>query len=164
MARRAAMASALAASVLTFVPQASYAASRPFPLGIVARDYSFQGVPSRLPAGSYDIRFFNIGDEFHVFVAVNLGPVCSATITTKEAALEFLAAVEDQDPETLCPGSSLAADAAAPPGGRSSALMTLTPGRMLYFCPVPDEDGTPHAELGMIGFTNVFGLPGGFGS
>jgi len=157
------VAAAVAASVLTFVPQASYAASRPFPLGIAARDYSFQGVPSRLPAGSYDLRFVNVGDEFHVFVAVNLGPTCSATITTREAALAFLATIEDQDPETLCPGSSLAGDVAAPPGGRSSGLMTVTPGRTLYFCPIPTEDGTPHAELGMIGFINVFGLPGGFG-
>jgi len=154
---------ALAASALTFAPQAATAA-RTYPLGVVARDYSFQGVPSRLPAGEYNLRFFNLGSEPHVLVAINLGSECSESITTAEEAIEFLGTVESvEDFVAACPGGRPAGDVFALPGGRSSGPLSLAPGRTLVFCPIPDAMFTPHHELGMIAFIDVIGLPGGFG-
>lgn len=160
---RVVAATALAASVLTLAPSGASAA-RTFPLGVVARDYYFQGVPSRLPAGSYNMRFYNVGNEPHVLVAVNLGPACSESVATTDDAISFLANLEsEEDFQDACPGGSLAGDVFAPPGGSASGPVSLTPGRTLVFCPIPDEMGTPHYELGMINFIDVFGLPGGFG-
>ena len=160
---RVVAATALAVSALTFAPQAASAA-RTYPLGVVGRDYSFQGVPTRLPVGEYNLRFYNLGSEPHVLVAINLGPECSDTIATAEAAIEFLEGVEsDEDLFAACPGSSFAGDVFAPPGGRSSGPLSLAPGRTLVFCPIPDAMWTPHHELGMIAFIDVFALPGGFG-
>jgi hypothetical protein len=141
------------------------------PLVVVARDFQFLGVPGRLPAGTYDTRFINISrDEAHEFVAVNLGPSCSGTVTSVGAAQALIENVGQQagdgDPEPFleaaCPGASFGGAAFAESRGRDREDITMTPGRTLYFCGVPDEDGTPHFDLGMIGFINVFALPLGF--
>lgn len=162
-AGRVGLAGALAASALVLVPQASYAAHRTIPLAVVARDFQFLGLPPALPAGQYDVRFFNLGQEPHVIVAVNLGPQCSQSITTKEQGLAFLQTVDsDAAFAAACPGGSFAGDVFAPPGGRSTGPLTLAPGRTMYFCPIPEENGVPHFDLGMIGFIDVFSLPGGF--
>ena len=157
---RVVVAGALAVSALMLAPQASYAASRALSLAVVSRDYSFEGLPGRLPAGEYNLSHYNFGAEPHVLIAVNLGPVCSNTITTTEQAQEFLENVQsDEQFEAECPGGSIAGDVFAPPGGRSSGPITLTPGRTLYFCPIPTEEGIPHDDLGMIGFIDVFSFP-----
>lgn len=161
--RRMVVAGALAVSALTVAPQASYAAGRTLPLAVVSREYQFIGLPSRLPAATYDLRHFNLGNESHVIVAVNLGPVCSPMITNKVQALAFLQTLEGpEDLAVQCEGSSLAGDVFAPPGGRTSGPVSLAPGRTLYFCPIPESHGVPHDELGMIGLIDVFALPGGF--
>ncbi len=160
---RVTAAAALAVSALALAPQ-SASAARSYPLGIVARDYSFQGVPSRLPAGAYNLRFYNLGSEPHVVVAINLGPACSQTVATAADAIEFLETVDSEEVlADACPGSSLAGDVFAPPGGSASGPLSFTPGRALVFCPIPDSMWTPHHELGMLNFINVVGLPGGFG-
>ena len=155
LVKRAVFATTLGVSALLMAPQAASAAT--FPLGVVSRDYRFYGVPSWLPAGTYSMTHFNVGHEPHVFIAVNLGPVCSETITTVAQADAFLDEVQGpEDLEAACPGSSIAGDVFAPPGGRSTGELNLAPGRVLYFCPIPDDHGVPHDELGMIGFINVF--------
>lgn len=164
LVRRVAVAGALGASALMVAPQASYAASRTYPLAVVSTDYRFQGVPGRLPSGSYNLQHYNLGLEPHVFVAVNLGPQCSQSVRTTAQALAFLDTLEGpEDLAAACPGSSLAGDVFAPPGGRASGPLSLTPGRTLYFCPIPDAHGVSHEELGMIGFIDVFGVPSGLG-
>lgn len=161
LAGRVGIAGAFALGILMFLPQTAYAAGRTAPLGVVARDFQFQGVPRTLPAGQYNVRFFNIGHAPHVLVAANLGPECSQSITTNQQAVAFLATIQsEQDFAAACPGGTLAGDVFAPPGGRSSALFNLAPGRTLVFCPIPEENGTPHFDLGMVGLINVFTLPG----
>jgi len=159
---RVVAAAALAVSALTLAPQTASAA-RTYPLGVVARDYYFTGVPSRLPEGQYSMRFFNLGSEPHVLVAINLGPECSESLSTAEVAIDFLEGIEsEEDFLAACPGSSFAGAVFAPPGGRSSGPLSLAPGRTLVFCPIPDSMWTPHHELGMINFIDVVDLPGGF--
>jgi hypothetical protein len=169
-AARLGFSAALVASVLGVSAGPSSAINLKLPLVVVARDFQFLGVPGRLPAGTYDTRFINISrEEAHEFVAVNLGPTCSSTVTSVEAGQALIENVGQQagdgDPEPFleaaCPGASLGGGVFAEPGGRDRGDITLTPGRTLYFCGVPDEDGTPHFDLGMIGFINVFALPSG---
>lgn len=157
MVRRAVVATTLGVSGLMMAPQAASAAT--YPLSVVSTDYSFRGLPSRLPAGTYNVTHYNFGHEPHVFIAVNLGPVCSQSVTTIAQADAFLDVVQGPDDlAAKCPGSSIAGDVFAPPGGRSTAPVTLAPGRVLFFCPIPDDHGISHDELGMIGLVNVISL------
>jgi len=147
-------------------PSSAEAVKRP--MAVVARDFQFI-VPPALPAGQYDLRFFNISrDEAHVFVALDLGPTCSRTTNTiaqaKALIEKLLAAGEDGFEaafDSACQGGSFEGAAFAEPGGRSREDFTFRPGKTLYFCDVPDDDGTPHFDLGMIGFMNIFSLPTG---
>jgi hypothetical protein len=148
----AVVASALGMSAL---PTSATTVKRP--LAVVAKSFRFLGVPRWLPAGQYDVRFLNISPDDHEFVAVNLGPVCSRTVTSVAQAVAVL---NSQDPDVVCPGNSFEGAAFAGPGGRDREAFTFTPGRTLYFCGVP-ENGVPHYDLGMIGFINVFAVPTG---
>lgn len=154
---RVACASAVvAAPVLATSVTAAHAAGGKISLAVVARDYHFSGVPNSLPAATYSVNFINVGDEEHEFVAVNLGPQCGSF--TKQQALAELNKGEDAF-FADCPGGSFEGAAFAAPGQRDRETVTLTPGRTLYFCGVPDENGVPHFELGMIGFINVRATP-----
>ncbi len=160
-AARIGFSAAMVASVMGVSSPPASAAPLKLPLAVVARDFQFLGVPGRLPAATYDLQFINISrTEEHEFVAVNLGPICSKTITTVAAAKALLDG--GQDPDVVCPGNTFEGGVDAGPGGRARQTLTLTPGRTLYFCGVPDENGTPHFDLGMIGFINVFSVPGRF--
>ncbi|MGI9034160.1 MAG: hypothetical protein ACR2HY_10910 [Acidimicrobiales bacterium] len=167
--RRAALfvvaaATAVASMVGMLAPTAASAATRTYSLSVVARDFQFLGVPSRLPAGTANVRFRNISrSEFHEFIAVNLGPAC-AGFTRDQAIAEITKAGQAEDPiaaaQEDCPGLTFAGAAFAPPGGSDRETYDFQPGRVLYFCSIPDENGTPHFDLGMIGFINVFSVPG----
>ncbi len=164
-ARVVALGAALVSLLFVVAPQPSMAGPGKLPLAVVAKDYRFLGVPSSLPAGTYDTRFFNISDdEFHVLVALNLGPRCSGFPDQRVINLiDRLSAIEDEEAgeaafAKACPGGSFGA-VAAPPGGQDRQDLTFTPGRVYYFCPVPTEEGTPHADLGMRGFINVRSVP-----
>lgn len=160
-AARMGFSAAIVASVLGASASPSSAAAPKRPMVVVARDFQFVGVAKRMPAAQYDLRFFNISKtEEHEFVAVNLGPTCSSTITTVDAAKALLVGGEEAF-GTSCPGGSFEGAAFAGPGGRDREDLSLTPGRTLYFCGVTEENGTPHFDLGMIGFINVFSVPSG---
>lgn len=163
-AARIGFSAAMVASVMGVSAPPAPAAPLKLPMAVVARDFQFLGVPGRLPAATYDVRFFNIStEEDHEFVAVNLGPTCSNTITTIDQAKDALQNLDsDEAFAAACPGGSFEGAVFAGPGGRDRQDITLAPGRTLYFCGIPDENGTPHFDLGMIGFINVFSLPGRF--
>jgi len=150
------------------------------PMAVVARDFQFI-VPPALPAGQYDLQFINISrDEFHEFVALNvegcksklptvdsakrmlerIGEAAFAEVGPNATEEEFSAAL-DKFTRVECPGVVPEGEAFAPPGQRSRADYNFTPGKTLYFCGVPDDNGTPHFDLGMIGFMNIFSLPTG---
>ncbi len=141
---------------MSALPSSAHTVKRP--LAVVAKNFRFLGVPRSLPAGQYDVRFLNISPDEHELVAFNLGPVCSRTITTAAQARALLDS--GQDPDVVCPGNNFEGYASAGPGGTDREDFTLSPGRTLYFCGVP-ENGVPHFDLGMIGFINVFAVPTG---
>lgn len=165
----------LVGSVLSITAEPSSAGSFTFPLGVVADSFRFIGVPTTLPAEQYDVHFFNISQEDdHEFIALNLGPSCGSNITTVDDAKALLESVGQQAHAAgadnplpfflaACPGAGFEGAAFAGPNfGQDEETFTLTPGKTLYFCGVQEPDGTPHFELGMIGFIDVFSLPGGF--
>ncbi len=178
---RASFAAAMAASTLTVAaPSAGAAEATPAnattPLSVTAENFRFLNVPVFLRAGSYDVTLHNISEDDHVFLALNLGPVCSRSVTTTADASALLTRVGQEagdsgDPETVfeaaCPGGSFEGAVFAPPGGTETDKIDFTPGKTLYFCPIPEEDGTRHYDLGMIGFINVIdpatraGMPSG---
>jgi len=167
---RLGLGAAMVASVLGMSAPASSAAAVRRPIAVVAKSFQFLGVPGRLPAGQYDVRFFNISrDDDHEFVAFNLGPICSPgtrTAADGKALFERIGAAAEGGTEDdfgrafddACPGNSFAGAVFAPPGGRDRADLDLQPGKTLYLCFIP-EDGVPHFELGMIGLIDVFSLP-----
>ncbi|MGI9119594.1 MAG: hypothetical protein ACR2G7_05640 [Acidimicrobiales bacterium] len=160
-ARVVALGAALVSLLFVVAPQPSMAGPGKLPLTVVAKDYRFLGVPSSLPAATYRTTFSNVGDEFHVMLALNLGPTCSALSDRRVIRLvDEILELEDEAAQDAafadaCPGGSFAGAVAAPPGGQDREDLTFTPGRVYYFCPVPTEEGTPHYELGMRGFVDV---------
>lgn len=153
---RIACSSAVVASLLTLSATPASAQLGKFPLPVVAADYNFSGVPKKLPVGEYRVQFYNVSDEPHVFVAVNLGARCSGKVSTIADAKSFLDRIDGEEKFAReCPGGSLAADIFAKGFGSSRGPLQLEAGRTLYFCPIPTDDGTPHYKLGMIGFIKV---------
>ncbi len=150
---------AVAASALAMSSApASAAPAAAQPLAVVAKDYRYLGVPLLLPAGQYNLQFSNHGHEEHEFVALNLGPTCSQSINNAKRAKRLLSSVQSEEEFVAdCPGATFAGAADAQPGARDREPLNLEPGRTLYFCAVPDANGTPHFDLGMIGLIKVFG-------
>lgn len=152
----------VAASALALSAAPASAREVRLPLVVGAENFRFQGVPKKLTAGAYRMQLINGSEDAHVFVAVNLGPTCSASVTTVGQAKNFLNRVDGEEKFLReCPGGSLAADVFAKPRTVGRGPLKVTPGRLLYFCPISEEDGTPHSDLGMIGFIKVSGPPAG---
>jgi len=140
---------AVTMSLVLGMPQAATAATRS--LGIVARDYSFSGISSRLVAGDYDTRFVNGSrKEPHEVVALNLGPACAGL--TRQQVVAHL----DADTiELACPDIAFEGFAFAPPLGRDRVSFTLDAGRTLFVCFIPTPQGIPHYQLGMLALSDV---------
>ncbi len=157
---RAGCATVVAASglALSSAPASAVAVKRP--LVMTATNYKFQGIPKTLSAGRYAGHLINTSDEPHVIIAVNLGPTCSASLTTISQAKNFVNSIDSEEAfAAACPGGSLAGDLFARPWAASRSTFRFKPGKALYFCPIPEEHGTPHSDLGMIGFINVTSPP-----
>jgi len=153
-------ATVVAASALALSSAPASAVVVKQPLVITATNYRFSGFPKTLTAGRYAGHLINTSDEPHVIVAANLGPFCSSSITTIRQAKDFVNRIQSEEAFlAACPGGSLAGDLFARPWAASRSTFRFAPGKVLYFCPIPEEDGTPHSDLGMIGFINVTGPP-----
>ncbi len=151
---------------------ASAAIQLRFPLTVVAASFRFFGVPDRLPESVVDLHLLNISpDDEHEIVAVNLGPDCGSTVNSVADAQALLtqayaqaAAAGSHSPvrfiAAACPEASFEGRVFADPNfGQDSRTFTFTPGKTLYFCGVPEPDGSQHFDLGMIGFLDIFSLP-----
>ncbi|MDQ4097367.1 MAG: hypothetical protein M3144_05800 [Actinomycetota bacterium] len=141
---------------MVVAPQTAAAAT--FRLAIVAFDYRFAGIPSTLPAGDYDIRFFNVSRaEPHEAVAFNLGPECA---DLSRADVIALLEAPEEEAAAQCPNLRFEGFVFAPPFGRDNGTFSLAPGRTMFVCFIPTPEGIPHFRLGMLSFTNVrdFGI------
>lgn len=145
------LAGAVVASVaMVAAPQTSVAAT--YGLGIVAVDFRFAGIPSSLPAGEYDVRFFN-GSRVHPHeaVAFDLGPDCAHY---SRAQVLALLDQPEEDAFIECPNLAFEGFAFAPPLGRDRQTYNLIPGRTFFACFI-DTGGTPHFKLGLLSLVNV---------
>lgn len=122
----------------------------------VAKDYSYEGMPTELSAGTYSINLTNEGEELHemAFMRVNDGVTTSVD--------DILNLPEDQALEMVTPVGMVV----AMPGEKGSATAELTSGRYIVVCfiPVgltpeamaapptdgPPEFGPPHFTQGMV--------------
>jgi hypothetical protein len=68
---------------------------------------------------------------------------------------EIIAAIDKGPVVSLCPTGCFfdyfAGAAFSRPGTTTTGFAQLRVGRYAYFCPVHEEDGTPHYKLGMFG-------------
>jgi hypothetical protein len=107
---------------------------------VTAVDYSFEGLPATLDAGTVGFKLTNEGAEPHVIVVFKINDGDS---TTLEQLLEL---PEDQ----VMQHASFAAAASAGPGSWGASFAELEPGRYAAFCPIPmGGDGPPHFMQGM---------------
>ena len=108
---------------------------------VTAVDYSFEGLPETLDAGTAGFKLTNEGAEPHVLIVVKYN---DGDTTSLE---DLLALPEDQ----LMEHATFAGAASAGPGAWGASFMELEPGRYAAFCPIPmgGEDGPPHFTQGM---------------
>jgi hypothetical protein len=102
---------------------------------VVATEGGFQGLPARLPAGTYDLAFSNAGGEEHELVLFR---------NTSGLSLDELAARGDEAPSLV----EVAGVTYASAGRRAphDTAVELAPGVYTVACFVPDAvDGRPHA-------------------
>ena len=106
---------------------------------VTANDYAFSA-PDTIPAGMTEIRLLNRGAEMHHVWLIRLDAGKS---------MQDLFAV--MKPEAPLP--AWARDVGGPntpgPGGESTAILRLTPGRYAMICVIPSPDGKPHVMKGM---------------
>ena len=148
--RKAVIAVGVAAAALVSAPQAAFSQHRTFNTTILAEEFRFRAIPSVLPEGTYNTRFWNLGRAPHVVVAINLGSECSGL---SEAELIDLFDAGEEATFEACPGINVGGEIFAPGGQRAQGPLVLTPGRNVFVCFV-----NRHYALGMISSTNVISV------
>jgi pimeloyl-ACP methyl ester carboxylesterase len=112
----------------------------PSAIEIVAVDFGYQRVPTRLPAGSYDVTFTNHGSELHELLIFR---------NPDRLSLEQ---IHDLGPQGAVERIEVVGLVFADPGQSAPAplVATLTPGEYEVVCFVPTPtDGRPHFAHGM---------------
>lgn len=104
-----------------------------------ANEYSFEG-PTEIEAGLTRIKLDNQGQELHHAQLIRLEQ--GRSMQDLAAAME-----EGHAPEWVSfeGGASVAV-----PGDGTSAVVDLEPGSYVLTCVIPDNEGTPHAQHGMV--------------
>ena len=114
----------------------------------IARDYSYEGIPSTLEAGSFAIKMVNEGAEDHEIGIAKIAE--SDSRSTQEIIDAIIATPQGQDPE----GITFVTGGFAPKGTTGYVFGDLESGRYLYLCSI-DVAGGPkghtHAQEGMFG-------------
>ena len=108
---------------------------------VTGLDYSFEGLPETMEAGTTALKLTNEGTEPHVIVAFKINEGDDITLD------ELLALPEDQ----VAQHATFAFAASAEPGTWGASFVELEPGRYAAFCPIPvgGESGPPHFMEGM---------------
>lgn len=102
---------------------------------VTASDYAF-AVDLPTTAGRYSLVMANDGAEPHLMVLAQLEPGVTLGDAMASQGQEGVAASFESD--------------VAPPGSEAVVTADLTPGDWILICPIPDAEGTPHVEHGMI--------------
>lgn len=118
---------------------------------VTAVDYSFQGVPSTVPAGRVGIAFENTGKELHEFVMLRKND------DTTESFEQLLELPEEEAMQKV----TTTFGAFAFPGAKDVRLVELEPGEYMAVCFIPvgltpeaaqseqEPQGPPHFTQGM---------------
>ena len=102
---------------------------------ITASEYTFD-IDDPTAAGRYSFVMTNAGDEPHLIVVAQLETgVALEDVLASDGDVGVIEAVESD---------------VAPPGGESVVTVDLEPGRWVIVCPIPNEAGESHANLGML--------------
>lgn len=128
---------------------------------IVAKDYSFQGMPATIQGGAVTVNFRNEGKTTHELAFLDIG---NATFEQFEQA--FGPVLQGGPLPSFLNG--VAAPIEIGPGDEDTRTFTLPAGRYLLMCAVQDQPGTaddnidtskepPHYKLGMHQFVTVEG-------
>ncbi len=111
-------------------------------LVVEAKDFSYVA-PAEVAAGLTKVTMKNEGQDLH--------EVGLYYLEDGKAFEDFASAMDTMGdgppPAWIVPAGG---PGAAPPGGSSSAFVDLKPGYYVMLCPIPDAEGKPHFELGMI--------------
>jgi plastocyanin len=111
-------------------------------IDVVGADFSFEGVPSELPAGTYEVTFTNEGTEMHeVFIFLNPEgiPLQELFDLGPEEGMSKIVPVMEM-PLFAEPGAS----------SPEPATIELEPGEYEVVCFIPTPtDGNPHFHHGM---------------
>jgi len=114
----------------------------------IAKDYSFEGIPSTLEVGSFAMKMVNEGAEDHEIGIAKVAE--SDTRSTQEIIDAVIATPQGQDPE----GITFVTGGYAPKGTTGYVFGDLESGRYVYLCSI-DVAGGPkgrtHAQEGMFG-------------
>ena len=117
---------------------------------ITAHDYSFTGLPARLPAGWVNIRMINAGRELHMLATFSVPH--GYTVTTLLDSLlhgHFSPNVQEWGgPNAVAPGDT------------GVVSLFLPAGQYVVGCFVKSADGKTHFMKGMMGSFEVVGAPG----
>lgn len=110
---------------------------------IEASDYSFSA-PAEVKAGMTKVTLTNTGQELHNAPLLYL--------KDGKSFEDFAAEMELSGPEGAMPDWVESAGGPGPPvpGGSASAFVDLKPGNYVMLCPIPNAEGVPHMNLGMI--------------
>jgi len=120
-------------------------------LTFTAKEYSFDG-PGQTAAGWTKLTLVNQGQEGHHIQLVKLDE--GKTQDDLKAALTA-------DPENFPAWAEPYGGPNAPdPGGSTSALVNLEPGIYALICVIPDAQGTPHLQHGMLKTLTVIAASG----
>jgi hypothetical protein len=108
---------------------------------VTAVDFSFEGLPETIDAGTVGLKLTNEGSEPHALVVFKFN---DGDTTTLEQLLEL-------PEEEVMQHATFAAAAQAGPGSWGASFAELEPGRYAAFCPIPmGGDGPPHFMQGMV--------------
>lgn len=116
-------------------------ATPPHEVTFTATEYDFEG-PSTLQAGLNEITLVNEGEEPHHIQLVRL--------EEGRTANEFLSAMSEGGMPSWAEevgGPNTGTPGVAP---ETSAYVDLEPGTYVIMCVIPDAEGTPHVEHGMV--------------
>jgi len=117
---------------------------------VTATDYAFDLAGAKVPAGPVALTLANKGAEDHHLTLVR--------VDDGVAPADVEAGLRSGDPSVLARTTAVGGPNGVPAGGTGTATATLTAGSYVMVCHIPSpQDGTAHAEKGMVGSFTVEG-------
>lgn len=104
-------------------------------IDVTAKDYHFD-TTYPTAAGKYSFAINNVGEQPHIAILAKLEDGATIEGAMESGGEEGIAETYESDP--------------LPPGAEGFLTAELTPGNWVLICPIPDPEGVPHSEHGMV--------------